>query len=63
MKYSIAFGAIAASASAAPGLVERQYGYPTTKPIVNAVRPHEEHFELWSHADERTDASEGRHHN
>jgi len=37
MKYSIAFGAIAASASAAPGLVERQYGYPTTKPIVNAT--------------------------
>ncbi|KAH7411907.1 hypothetical protein DE146DRAFT_674338 [Phaeosphaeria sp. MPI-PUGE-AT-0046c] len=36
MKYSIAFGAIAASASAAPGLVERQYGYPTTKPTVNA---------------------------
>lgn len=38
MKYSIALGAIAASASAAPGLVERQYGYPTEKPIVNAVR-------------------------
>jgi hypothetical protein len=39
MKYSIAVGALAATASAAPGPVEiRQYGYPTTKPIVNAVR-------------------------
>jgi len=37
MKYSIVYGPLAAGASAAPGLAERQYGYPTTKPLVNAT--------------------------
>ncbi|KAH7073663.1 hypothetical protein BKA63DRAFT_472031 [Paraphoma chrysanthemicola] len=39
MKYSVAIGALAATASAAPKLERRQYGYgyPTNKPTVNAT--------------------------
>jgi hypothetical protein len=45
MKYSMVVSALAATVSAVPDVVGRadkkirQYGYPTTKPIVNAVRP------------------------
>lgn len=68
MKYSLAIGALAATASAVPSVIARgekkirQYGYPTTKPIVNAVRPLQIMICFGMVADQVLDSSESCYH-